>query len=136
VQEHDAHKLQVMECNHDNKTTIMADIYGTKNDLLQQTGLADADDDFDVKLGCMESMWERKFPGFHSWIKINRAENFKSNLVMSSRHELGIQGWFYTNGLELKHKLQKKHLQEEIPKEVRAVSKKLEKWSEEFFIEE
>lgn len=56
---------------------------------------------------------------------------------MSARQSLGIEGRFYTNGLELKHKLQKKRLREcEIPNEVADVSAELQKWSEEFYIEE
>ena len=56
---------------------------------------------------------------------------------MSARKRLGIEGRFYTNGLELMHKLQKKRLREgEIPNEVAHVSEELQKWSEEFYIEE
>ena len=56
---------------------------------------------------------------------------------MSARKRLGIEGPFYTNGLELKLKLQKKRLRDgEIPNEVACVSEELQKWSEEFSIEE
>jgi len=45
---------------------------------------------------------------------------------MSSRRALGIEGRFYTNGLELKHKLQKKRLKEaEVPREVSSVTEEL-----------
>jgi len=38
---------------------------------------------------------------------------------MSARKRIGIEGRFYTNGLDFKHKLQKKRLREgEIPNEV------------------
>ena len=56
---------------------------------------------------------------------------------MSARKRIGIEGRFYTNGLDFKHKLQKKRLREgEIPNEVACVSEELQKWSEEFYIEE
>ena len=56
---------------------------------------------------------------------------------MSARQNLGIEGRFTTNGLELKHKLQKKKLKEEdIPKEVNAVTKVLHTWVNEYYIEE
>ena len=48
----------------------------------------------------------------------------KECLVMDARKSLGIEGCFYMNGLELKHKLQKKRLSEaNFPKEVYAVTK-------------
>jgi hypothetical protein len=48
---------------------------------------------------------------------------FKDCLVLSARENLGINGRFYTNGLELKHKLQMKNMREEdVPKEVAAVT--------------
>ena len=56
---------------------------------------------------------------------------------MEARKNLGIEGRFYTNGLELKHKLQKKRLREaDVPKEVSVVTKELKSWSEEFYLEE
>jgi hypothetical protein len=61
----------------------------------------------------------------------NRAQYFKNNPVMSARKALGIHGRFYTNGLELEHKLQKKLLEEaDIPKEVSAVTAGLQTWPE------
>ena len=121
------------------RTSIMADIYGSQNDVLLQSGLADADDeeDFDVKLDSLKRVWEQKAPTFHEWFRKNRSQHFKVSLVMSSRKSLSIEGHFYTNGLELKHKLQKKSLREaDIPKEVSAVTKQLQMWPEEFYIEE
>ena len=44
-----------------------------------------------------------------------------------------MKGRFYTNGLELKHKQQKKQMAEEnIPKEVAVVTTKLQNWIEDF----
>ena len=52
---------------------------------------------------------------------------------MSAREKLGMKGRFYTNGLEPKHKLQKKLMAEEnIPKEVALVTAKLQNWIENF----
>ena len=49
--------------------SIMADIYGSQNAVLFQTGLVDADDeeDFDIKFQSIESVWERKVTGFRYW---------------------------------------------------------------------
>lgn len=56
---------------------------------------------------------------------------------MSSRRALGIEGRFYTNGLELKHKLQKKRLKEaEVPREVSSVTEEQQNWAQDFFNEE
>jgi len=114
----------------------MADIYGSQSDVLLQSGLADAEDeqDFDVKLDSLKSVWDKAVPGFHEWFRKNRAQQFKESLIMSARKCLGIEGRFYTNGLELKHKLQKKRLREgEIPNKAACVSEELQTWSEEFY---
>jgi len=117
----------------------MADIYGSQSDVLLQSGLADAEDehDFDVKLDSLKSVWDKAAPGFQEWFPKNRAQQFKESLIMSARKRLDIEGRFYTNGLELKHKLQKKRLREgKIPNKVACVSEELQTSSEEFYIEE
>ena len=88
----------------------MTDIYGSQDDVLLHNGLADADDpeDFQIKLARLETVWESLVPGFHRWFTKHRSEQFKTWLVLSARQNLGITGRFYTNGLELKHRLQKK----------------------------
>ena len=56
---------------------------------------------------------------------------------LRSYENLGIEGRFYTNGLKLKHKLQKKRMAEEdVPKEIAAVTAQLFTWAEEFYLEE
>lgn len=139
MQERDAFKLQSLGCNIRSKHSIMADIYGSQIDVLLQNGLADTQDEeeFSVKLCSLKDSWERKAPGFHGWFQKNRAPQIKECLVMDTRKSLGIEGRFYTNGLELKHKLQKKRLSEvNVPKEVSVVTKELKTWSEEFYLEE
>ena len=85
----------------------------------------------------LETVWESLVPGFHRWFTKHRSEQFKNCLVLSARKNLGIAGRFYTNGLELKHRLQKKRLREdEIPEEVANVTSMLEKWTTEFYLEE
>jgi len=56
-------------------------------DVLLQSGLADAEDeeDFDVKLDSLKSVWEKKALGFHDWFSRNRSQHFKESLVMFSR---------------------------------------------------
>ena len=76
-------------------------------------------------------------PGFHHWFKSHRSKLFKDCLVLSERENLGIEGRFYTNGLELKHKLQKKKMAEEdVPKEVTVVIAQLFTCAEDFYLEE
>ena len=139
MQERNAQKLLSLGCNQRSKLSIMSDIYGTQNDVLLQNGLVNALDgeDFDIKLESLKTVWKNRAPGFHDWFKKNRSENFKASLVLSSRESLGIEGRFYTNGLELKHKLQEKRLREaQVPREVLRVTEELQKWSEEFYLEE
>ena len=139
MQQRDLEKLKTLGCNQNTQSKILADIYGCQNEVLLQDGLADAEDedDYDAKLASFKCVWEELAPGFHSWFDKNRSKLFKECLVMSSRQSLGIEGRFTTNGLELKHKLQKKKLKEEdIPKEVNAVAKVLHTWVKEYYIEE
>ena len=50
-------------------------------------------------------------------------------LILNARERHGISGRFTTNGLELKHRLQKKVIDEdEVPKKIFAVSKALKTW--------
>ena len=57
--------------------------------------------------------------------------------MMSSRRALAIEGRFYTNRLELKHKLQKKRLKEaEVPREVSSVTEEQQNWAQDFFNKE
>ena len=98
---------------------------------------ADDEDDYDAKLESFKAVWDDLVPGFHAWFDKNRSKLFKDCLIVSARQALGIEGRFTTNGLELKHKLQKKKMREEdIPKEVSAVTKVLNAWVNEYHIEE
>ena len=55
---------------------------------------------------------------------------------MAAREKHGISNRFTTNGLELKHRLQKKHLSEnDVPKEITSVTKQLYEWSMNYFKE-
>ena len=96
-----------------------------------QSGLADADDDadFDIKLSSLEEIWEEILPGFYDRFYLHHRDLFLQCLMSSARDELGIEVRFYTNGLELKHKLQKKRLKDlDVAKEVSSVSKALLAW--------
>ena len=54
---------------------------------------------------------------------------------MSSRRALAIEGRFYTYGLELKHKFQKKRLKEaEVPREVSSVTEEQQNWAQDYFL--
>ena len=54
------------QCNSDR---IMADIYGSQNSVLLQTGLADVinEDDFMTKYDSLGQIWDNLVPGFHRW---------------------------------------------------------------------
>lgn len=139
IKERDIHKLKSLRCNQRSQTRVMAVIYGTQDENLLQNGLADAEDpnDFDVKLESLKPLWEELVPGFHHWFRSNRSKLFKECLFLSARDDLKIEGRFYTSGLELKHKLQKKRMAEEsVPKEVSAVTMQLHRWVEDFYREE
>lgn len=114
MQERDLYKLKTLGCNQKTQSKILADIYGCQNEVLLQDGLADVEDadDYDAKLASFRPVWDELAHGFHTWFDKNRSDLFNDCLVMSSRENLGIEGRFTTNGLELKHKLQKKKLRE------------------------
>ena len=76
-------------------------------------------------------------PGFQHWFESNRSKQFNDCLILSAQQTLGIDGRFYTNDLELKHKLQKKRMSEKnVPKEVAAVALQLNTWAKDFYPEE
>ena len=139
LQERDAYKLKQFGANKRTVERIMADIYGSQNSILLESGLADSydEEDFNVKLESLASIWNELVPGFHDWFKRKRKQMFCESIILSARKALGIEGRFYTNGLELKHKLQKKKLAEEdVVKEVSAVTATLQQWVLEFHTEE
>lgn len=114
---------------------IMADIYGSQIYVLPRSGLADGEDEDDiiVKHDSLKASGKKQPLVFTNGFE----QQFKDSLTMSGRQSLGIEGCFYTSGLELKYKLQKKRLWEcEIPNEVADVSAELQTGSEEFCIEE
>ena len=111
LEKNDIEKLkEYCPCDTDRKR-IMADICGTQNSLLLEHGLADAEneEDFSVKLASLQAVWDNIAPGFHHWFKKRRSDIFIDCLVLSSRERHGISKRFTTNGLELKHRLQKKY---------------------------
>lgn len=139
LQKADARKLHEMGLNEKNKSKILASIYGSQTEISLEKGLADAEDevDFNIKLESLESTWESLIPGFHAWFGNKRGDVFRESLILSARDSLGISGRYTTNGLELKHKLQKKKINEaNIVAEVSAVSEVLKKWVEENFFAE
>ena len=131
MMEGDAYKLDKKHASRTSKERIMTDIYGSQVDSIQQSGLSDAMDkeEFKVKLDSPRESWDYLVPGFHEWFQKNHKKLFCNCLIISAREKLGMKGRFYNNGLELKHKLQKKQMAEEnISKEVAAVTVKLQNW--------
>ena len=110
MQKRDRLKLQNMGYGQRNSDRIMADIYGCQNDVLLQTGLADAinEDDFMAKYESLGQIWDNLVPGFHRWFKRKRAPLFIESAILSARENAGIEGRFYTNGLELKDRFKTK----------------------------
>ena len=110
LQERDAHQLREMDANQKNRDRIMADIYGSQEGILLESGLVDSYDEahFNAKLVSLAHIWDNLFPGFYKWFSKNCKVLLCKSFILSARQELGIEDRFYTNGLELKHKLQKK----------------------------
>lgn len=139
MQEPDVHKLKTLGCTQRSQSRVMSDIHGMQDAVLLQNGLADAEDecDFDAELESLKPVWEEIAPGFDHRFKRNRSKLFKHCLVLSARGNLGIEGRFYMNGLELKHQLQEKRMaKEEVPKESAAVTAQVFTWAEEFYLED
>ena len=114
----------------------MADISSTQNSLLLENGLADVEneEDFSVKLSSLQAVQDNIAPEFHHWFKKQRSDIFIDCLVLSSRERHGINKCFTTNGLELKHRLQKKVLTED-EVQIVSISQSLKKWIETYFKE-
>ncbi|XP_057295907.1 uncharacterized protein LOC130624337 [Hydractinia symbiolongicarpus] len=112
LQEADTRKLRKLNANNRTVDRVMADIYVTQNENVLEFGLADAEDENDllVKLESLESTWESLVPSFYTWFKKCRFEGFVECLVLSARESKGIKGRYYSNGLELKHRLLKRNL--------------------------
>ena len=72
VKQRDAMQLENI-CSAGDKRRILADIYGSQNDILLQSRLADADDedDFNIKLSSVKDIWEDIAPGFWDWFVKN-----------------------------------------------------------------
>lgn len=129
----DAHKLKTPGCTQCSQSRVMTDIYVALHEIPLQNGLADTEDecDFDAIMESLRRVWEGIDPGLHHWFKSNRSKLFKGCLVLFARENLGIERRFYTNGLELKHKFQKKKMAKEgVPKEVAPVTAQLFTWVE------
>lgn len=125
IQEADVRHLQMMGANQSTIKHIIADIYGSHVGLVEEFGLADADDeeDFDVKYLSLKPIWDSLAPGFHDWFLKHREEIFKKNLVQTARVKHNVTGRYYSNGLESHHRLIKKELSENgNPKSVEKVN--------------
>ena len=92
----------------------MTDIYSSQVDSILKSGLTDAmdEEDFQVKFDSLRESWDNLAPSFHERFQKNREKLFCNCLIMSACEKLGMKGRFYNNGLELKHKLQKKQMAE------------------------
>ena len=138
LQSADTEKLKQLGANIRTRNRIMSDIYGTQIDTYEREGLADAENENDlrVKLDSLKFIWD-EVPGFFEFFKKYRFQKFAECLVLSSRQELSITGRFYSNELELLHKLLKKKLSEDgCSNNVVEVSKVLTTWLHENFLRE
>ena len=135
----DAEKLRKKSANMQTGNRIMSDIYGCQVSTIVQDGLADALDpeDLTVKLESLKDVWEDLVSGFYEWFHKRRFTMFTTCLVQSARESLGISGRFYSNSLELKHRLLKKKLSDlSIPSDVTATSQALTRWIQENYLDE
>ena len=75
-------------------------------------------------------------PGFHHWFKQRRSEILIECLVLSAGERHRINGRFTTDGMELKHRLQKMMIDEDdAPKEIVEVSSCLKNWIQSYYSE-
>ena len=116
----------------------MANIYGSQRGILLESRLVNSYDeaDFNVKLVSLAHIWDNLVLGFHKWFSKNWKVLFCESVILSARQELGIEDRFYTNGLELKQLQKKKLREEEVSKEVAAVTLQLQEWIKEFHTEQ
>lgn len=131
----DSEKFRSLGANKQDTSRILADIYGSQNEVLYENGLADSVDaqELSEKVGNLRTIWESLVPGFHSWFMSKRVSIFEECLAFEARQKLNGQSRFYTNALENKHKMQKKALFDAgISKEVVTVSRELYNWGEEY----
>ena len=90
-----------------------------------------------VKCDSLGQIWGNSVPGLHTWFQRKRASFFIESAIISTRGNAGIESPFYTNGLQLKRRLQKNKLVESnIEKKVDPKNNLLQKWMEEFKREE
>ena len=122
VQEADVRHLREMGANQKTIKRIMSDMHGAQVGIVEEFGLADADDeaDFDIKFESLKVIWDSLIPFLFSK---NRESIFKNNLIQTSHTRLNISGRYYSNGLESHHRLIKKELSEcGSPRTLEAVS--------------
>ena len=139
LQDADARKLRSLGANQRTVDRIMADIYGFQVDSHETQDLADAEDaeDLAVKLDSLRETWNDLVNGFYDFFIQHRVEIFNTCLVLSARESLGINGRFYSNGLELLHCLLKKKLDDLFCSgDIKSVSEGLTKWASNNFLEE
>ena len=90
-----------------------------------------------AKCDSLGQIWGNSVPGLHTWFQRKRASFFIESAIISARGNAGIESPFYTNGLQLKRRLQKNKLVESnIEKKVDPKNNLLQKWMEEFNREE
>ena len=124
-----------MGANQKTIKRIMSDMHGAQVGIVEEFGLADADDeaDFDIKFESLKVIWDSLIPFLFSK---NRESIFKNNLIQTSHTRLNISGRYYSNGLESHHRLIKKELSESgSPRTLEEVNQVLYKRIEKFYVE-
>uniref|UniRef100_A0A7M5X2F9 Uncharacterized protein n=1 Tax=Clytia hemisphaerica TaxID=252671 RepID=A0A7M5X2F9_9CNID len=124
--------------NDANPERIMADIYGSQQDIIFKEGLADAVDsnDLSARIENLRPTWENLAPGFTDWFRKNRVEKFNECLVIEARDAHGITKRYTTNALENQHRIERKELKEDqIPKHMADVSEKLGECVQSYYTE-
>ena len=106
--------------------------FGVQFNTLEWRKLADSNDEnLDVKLMSLKSVWDDIITGFHKWFIKNWLDKkilFKQPFFMSYREKLKIDWRYYSNGLESTHRLLIKKLQDiSSSADVRTVSENLTK---------
>ena len=130
LQARDRDQLHRMKASDIVISKIMADLYGLQNGLVIEHGLADAyySKEFQVRLQSLKEVWNNLVPGFYNWFLRNHAPKFQECLTHIAQENLDINGRYYNNNIELKHRQQKKKLKDlNVTGDFRKVSSVLEK---------
>ena len=71
MENNDAEKLRLLGVDYKDRSSVIADIFGSQNEVLLQNGLTNAEnvDDFKARLDSLQPVCDNIVPGFYRWFK-------------------------------------------------------------------